>query len=415
VATRKRKTTPTADASEAAAFAAYAEQRKADYGKARAKHDEARKAHALAVAEVARVERAAAEDASSVNADDLLRAQAGVRLAEIAVESTTTALRAAERARVSTDVSLAAALVSFVGSVLGVVPTVLPYRPTEVPTDLPCAAIVQTQPADHDRRSGRLSGEVEVHYARTPLHREAEAAAFARAAEKRDHGVMLSAGASGWTDERDGLLVDVVRLPVFGVLPALPEVLIGDPVQVAREVAAEVCHRTGLATAYTVGAGMPLTGLDTGRRLGVQVEPVSSRVLSDQMDGDTRCLTVEAVLRATPGRLLSAEMRETYTVSRCGVELAAAVEGVAGAVLSGVGKVTGTSITATDVEENAHGRPAAAVLTVRATVVAKVPAAALVALDEDDDEDQDGYPDPPRRRDPREYDYADGHPALVDR
>jgi hypothetical protein len=341
--------------------------------------------------------------------EDLSLALAAVALAEGRKAESASALAKAERARISTDTSLADALVPFVASVVGIAPTVQAFRPSEVPTELPSAVLVQTKPSKHDRRSGRLSGEVHLHFTRTRLHREAEAGAFQRAAERSGLGVMLSGGASGHTEDSGEVLVDVVRLPLFAVLPEVPGVVITDPQTVAHEVAVEVAYLVGQATGYTADQSVPRTGLDTGHRLAVQAEPVSARVLSDTRDGDLRTLRVEATVKAKPGRSLTADMREHYTISRCGVEVASAVEGLAGQSLAKVGRVTEATVTGTAVEDGPSGAPVAALVTLRAVILARVPAAVEDTCGGDDD----NHGDYSGARDPRDLGELAGHPGTV--
>jgi hypothetical protein len=397
ISSSKSKTSKTTT-EPAAAFLAEAAQREQTYAEASALHRQDERDHAAAVAQVEAVKRDRASQP-----EDLSLALAAVALAEGRKAESASALAKAERARISTDTSLAAVLVPFVASVVGITPTVQAFRPSEVPTELPSAVLVQTKPSKHDRRSGRLSGEVHLHFTRTRLHRGAEAGAFQRAAERSDLGVTLSGGTTGHTEDSGDVLVDIVRLPVFGALPEVPEVTVTDPRAVAHEVAVEVVYRVGKATGYTADPSMPRTGLDTGRRVAVQAEPISARVLSDKCRGDVRTLVVEATVKAKAGRYLTPDMREHYSVTRCGVEVAAAVDSVAGRALAKVGRVSEATVTGTDVEDGPSGVPVAAVVTMRAVVLAKVPAIVELAYG---DEDR-------RAGDPRDLDPLALHPGAL--
>jgi hypothetical protein len=344
----------------------------------------------------------------SSKAEDLSLALAALTLAESRLTESASAVAKAERARISTDTTLAEALVPFVASVLGIVPTVQAFRPTEVPSELPSAVLVQTKRSTHDRRSGHLSGEVFVHFFRTSLHREAEAAAFERAAERSDLGVMLSRGTSGHTQD-NGSVVDIVRLPVFGVLPEVPEVDITNPEAVAREIATEVAYRVAMANGYTIGASLPRTGGDNGRRLAVQAEAVSGRVLSDKQAGAVRTLTVEATVKAKPGRSLSEDMRGRYTVSRCGTEVASAAESVVGRALAKVGRITEVTVTARETEDGPRGVPVASLVTLRAVILAKMSPAPSASVHEDEDDEADDR----QARDPRDVDPITSHPGAL--
>jgi hypothetical protein len=350
VISRTSKSKTTTD--PAAAFLAEAAEREQTYAEAKALHKQDQQDYAAAVEHLAQVEH----DRASTP-DDLARARAARDLAEVRRVDSAAQVAKAERARINTDTNLAAALVSFVANVLGITPTVQAFRPSEVPSDLPSAVLVQTKPGTHDRKSGRLVGEVSLHYFRTPLHREAEAGAFQRAAEKRDQGVTLSGGTNGHTEDSGDVLVDVVRLPVLSVLPEVPEVTITDPLSVAQSIGDEMAFLIRDANTYRQ-THLPLTGMDTGKRTSVHATASAPAVLGDTREGDVRRLTVQVVIACS---------------DMSGEQTSRAVGKVQGTCLPKVGRIEKADITQTGATEDAQGRPVNRTATVRAVVVAKVP------------------------------------------
>jgi hypothetical protein len=363
-----------------------------DHDSAKAAHVKATSERTAAAADVQRVERAVFEGTPPVTEDDYETAIRRERFTNLAMKGTAQRLAAAERAVLSTDTSLAEAVVPFVESVLpGVTPVAVPFRPTTPPTTLPAAVITQSKPSRHDRRSGSLAGEVEVRYFRTRQHREIEAGDFEREAEQRAHAVSLTS-ATGYSESANDLYVDVIRLAVLGCLPDLPEVSISDALAVGQELGDEVAFRVRQATTYKVDH-LPLTASDTGLRTGVQATASSPAVLSDVREGDVRRLTVEVVVTVSS--------HSTDPVAR-------AVNGLSGARLPKAGKIEEVVIVATGGKDDEYGRPSYRTATVRAVVASKVPAVVEVA--HQDDEDQDDYG---RARDPRDADAIASHPGAL--
>jgi hypothetical protein len=340
-------------------------------------------------------------------------ARAHADLTSAALDSAARRLAVAERQTVNTDTELASALVPFVESVLpGVTPTVLPFRPKVLPTDLPCAVIVQSAPSTHDRRSGHLSGAVQVLYFRTRTHLVIEAGDFEREAQRHDHGVTLSR-ANGHSEALGEVEIDTIRLSVYGALPAVPEVDFRDTQTVADAVAAEIAYTTGRSSHYT-SASTSRMPMDTGQRIRITTSPVSARVLDDKRDGDLRRLTVEASVHAAPATHLPEGMGVTH--SECAEAVAKAAESLRGRSVPRVGNVETVTIVGRENEEGSRGRPTSAwTVTVRASVMAKVPALAPLDDEHDDDWDEEfdesGVEIAKRSSDFRDVDPLDSHPG----
>jgi hypothetical protein len=312
---------------------AAASRKRLEDAKAQASTDQ--QSHREAVSHLAHV-----TSSRTSTTDDLLHAEAAVRLIEQHMAGSAAAVAKAERALVNTSTDLAEAVVPFVEDVLGIRPRVQAFHPTE-PQPVPSAVIVQTKAATLDRRSGSLSGSVEVSFTRERLHREMEAAAFQRHAER--HGGPTVRAHDGFASEVDGTFTERVRLNVAGVFPALPTVEPGGETEGIRNLCADVLSSVDTRTdGYDADRGQ--------RRRLVALDSTARAVVSDKLTRQERCTVVEVTFVGSP----------TYTdpVSRLSLdvireEVERAARGLVGRAVETLGRVASVSIESSAVVERA--------------------------------------------------------------
>lgn len=318
--TSKKKTNPAAD------HAAEAAQREQDYAAAKALHEQDEQTYAAAVEHEAKVK---ADRASTP--DDLARASAAAVLAEQRKAESAAALAQAERRLLNTSTDLADALAPLVADVLGVQPTCQPFTPpSPLPIEAePVALLVQRKAAKLDR-SGSLSGEVEVLLHRKRYHREMDAGAFQRHAERT--GSASLSPYSGGTQEHDGVYLDTVRLHVSAVLPEVPTVAPGREERGLTNLRAQVAQQVAQRSTYMHSG--PLSGGDTGKRQGVAVNS-TARVVADSTRSGKRSLTVEATFTGW-----STVVGTTWNLPTIREEIEQAAKALDGQAVADLGRVS---------------------------------------------------------------------------
>jgi hypothetical protein len=407
VTTRRTPTKSTAVAD----FEARAKEAQSSYDAARAVRQQ--RAEDFAAAQTAFAWVHASWDAGddSLPADAEVQAQAQLSRASRLLAAAEVVERKARAQLVNVDTTLATALLPFVTAVLRTTPSVQPFRPTDKPTSLPAAVVVQEKASQVDARSGRLSGAVDVIFSREAVHREADASEFEAAAEA--HGVLLRR-VQVYTTHDGGQFVDAVRLDVAGVHLAVPVVAPADVVSAAREVCFDVMGRVRDETRYTDNRG-PLMPMDNGRRLGMAFEFGKPVVSSDNVGSDgIRRLALEVDFTGKPAKWLGLERGQELIEKAITAQQSRAIDG-----LGRVEKASVTSSRHFATRESRDGRPVPNdTVTVRArfTVVSRAPE----GVELDDPDDDMGSPAPPavpaqrkRTRDPLEDDGTDSHPGTV--
>lgn len=340
--TNPKRTAPaTAPATEASAFAADAEQAEAQYAQAKALAEQDEQDLAAAIEH----EAAVRNDRSSTP-EDLARAVAAVSLTEGHKRDSAAKLTQAARRRINTSTDLGEALVTFVAEVVGVTPTVQPFTPTS-PLPVPSLVIVQRKSAQL-WRSGALSGEVEVRFYRERLHREMNAGAFQRHAE-RHRGLTVTA-AHSLGAEVDGVrVVETVRLVVSGVFPELPAITPGSEENGLHHLRADVTQEVGARSSYRHDG--PLSGADSGHRQGISAEGQTS-VASDTTTGDTRTMVVDATFTGHPVR-----SGTTWSLDRIREEIERAALLLDGRAVQGLGRVREVQLKGTKLLEDGKLTP----------------------------------------------------------
>jgi hypothetical protein len=264
-------TTPKKNHDPATAFAAEAAQRKSAYDEAKAAHEAATQFHAEAVTTLA-----AAIDSDTSTGDELLRAEADLRVAQARKDRSAEKLALAERRLVNTDVSLAEALVPLVSDAVGITATAQPFTPP-TPLDVPSLVIVQKKPATLSR-SGALAGEVEVVYYRRKLYSPLTPATLGG-----HRGITANPGST--IELEGGVLVDTIRIVASQVMPALPVIEPGREARGMANLSAELNARVA------------------DKLSGVALDSTTRAVVADSLSAGTRRMTVELVVLGYPTKV----------------------------------------------------------------------------------------------------------------
>jgi hypothetical protein len=311
----------------ATAFAAEAAKRKAEYDEAKAAHEAATQFHAEAVTTLA-----AAIDSDTSTGDELLRAEADLRVAQARKDRSSERLALAERRLVSTDVSLAKALVPLVSDAVGITATVQPFTPP-TPLDVPSLVIVQKKPATLSR-SGALAGDVEVVYYRRKLYSPLTPATLG------DHREI--AANSGSTIELEGgVLVDTIRIVASNVMPALPVIEPGREDRGMANLSAELNARVA------------------DKLSDVALDSTSRAVVSDTLSAGKRQTTIELVVLGSPTRIGSSVLPDGRRIDlgtgldRIAEHVEQAALSLDGKAVEGLGRIASVEVKSSSVIEHA--------------------------------------------------------------
>jgi hypothetical protein len=347
VITSKIKSKSTmSDLAAAHAAEAAASRKRLDEAKALAEQDE--QAHREADERL----RAVLSSRTSTG-DDLAAAEAALRLTERRMSESAAAVAAASRALVNSETDLAEALVPFVADVVGLTPGVQAFVPLS-PLPAPSVLLVQRTASRLDPRSGTLSGEVEVLLFREQFHRDLDAAAFERHAE-RHGGPQVNARPYGAT-EQDGTLVETVRLVVAGAFPRVPVVAPGHETSGLHNLAADLVQG--------VTSRLDRVALDTSRA-----------VVSDSVSGGTRTVAVEVAVLGFPTTTGSSSVtfygdtvRNDRSLDEIRDEIERAALALEDKAVGGLGRVASVTVKGAALVESAGiARPAGRVVFVGTT------------------------------------------------
>jgi hypothetical protein len=305
-------------------------------------HEQDKQDHAVAVAHAADVRSRARTDHDIATAD-LTNADAGVELAALRVEGSAAALAKVRRSVVNTDTSLAAALLAsdVFAAVLPEVPVSLATaRPTAAPGAVPCA--VQSQPSVRDLIEGRISGQLEVYYFRSPLNWPVPTDHLERVADERQ--IMLTAHPRG-ASEVDGTVVERIGLDVLSAFAPVPLVTYADldgtsawrVPSFASGLQQNAVRAMQRATASAVGVSLG-HGDATASARSVRVVADAPVVLSAGYDArGVRQIALSVGLAAYPDDA-------SFTGEELAAGLTRVVEAMQGRCVSALGRVTSATI-----------------------------------------------------------------------